>query len=78
MRDTTPAAARLVRERSLALPAERRLILAAGMFDTARAFVLASLPQGLPAEEVRVRLCARLYGPELARRCEAVLRGGAA
>lgn len=74
MHDTTPAAARLVRERSLALPPERRMIQAAEMFDTARAFVLASLPEGLAAGERRVRLCKRLYGEELAGRCGAWLK----
>jgi len=75
VRDTPAAFERMVRERMLALSAERRLVLGAEMFDTARAFVLASLPPELDDAERRVRLCARLYGPELAGRCEGALRG---
>ena len=63
----------LVRERWLALPAERRLVLAAEMFDTARALVLASLPAELSAAERRARLCERFYGAELARRYRAAV-----
>lgn len=76
MNDTTPEAGRLARELWLALPPEQRLLMAAGMFDTARAFVMASLPDGLTLDEQRTRLCARLYGEELARRYRAALGGG--
>lgn len=68
MRDTTPEAAHLVRQLWSDLPAGRRLVLAAGMADTARALVKASFPPGLPAHELRIRLCARLYGDDLAAR----------
>lgn len=78
MRDTPAAFQRMVRERMSSLSAEQRFLLGAEMFDTARAFALASLPPGLDEGETRVRLCSRLYGPEFARRCEQALRGRAA
>ncbi len=37
------------------------------MFDTARALVLVSLPEGLSAAERRARLCERFYGTGLAQ-----------
>lgn len=73
--DTTPEVARLARERWLALPEERRLELAADMFDTARALVVASFPGGLSQTERRARLCERFYGAELARRYRAAVEG---
>ncbi|HUG40393.1 MAG TPA: hypothetical protein VMM12_07905 [Longimicrobiales bacterium] len=72
--DTTPAAARIMRERWLALRPERRLVLAARMFDSARALVLSSFPEGLPEEDLKTRLCARLYGEDLSQRYNAALR----
>jgi hypothetical protein len=66
--DTSPVVAALVRERWLALSGAERLALAADMYDTARALVLASLPEELSAAERQARLCERFYGAELARR----------
>lgn len=40
-------------------------MIGVSMFETARAIVLASLPAGLSAEDLRRKLCERLY-PELA------------
>jgi len=42
--------------------AETCALMGADMFETARAFVLASLPPGLPPQELRRRLCERFYG----------------
>ncbi len=77
MRDTMPKAARLMKELWLGLPDERRIVLAAEMFDTARVLVLASFPDGLSPAETRRRLCARLYGKDLAARCAAALEAHA-
>lgn len=71
MRDTAPVAAALARERWLDLPPEHRLLLAASMFDSARAMVFASIPDDLTPASRRSWLCARLYGGDLARRLEA-------
>lgn len=62
MTDTTPEVARLVRELSARKTGVERLQMGAGMFETARTMVLASLPPGLPEREIRRRLCARFYG----------------
>jgi hypothetical protein len=45
-------------------PAER-LAMGSQMFEAARAIMLASLPPGLSATEIRRRLCERLYGDEV-------------
>lgn len=74
MHDTTPLVARKMRDAWLELPPERRLLLAAGMFDGARAMALASFPDGLSAEELKVRLCERLYGERLALHYRLALR----
>ena len=62
MNDTTPEFERLVRERFLALAPAERVNMCAGMFDTARALVEASLPPGLDPIERRRRICRRFYG----------------
>lgn len=67
MNDTSAAVARLVRERYAGLSGATRVAMGADMFETARALMLASLPPGLPAWEIRRRLCERLYGSLAAR-----------
>ena len=62
MNDTSPKVAQLIRERYAQLSGAVRVRMGAEMFETARTMVLASLPPGLPARELRRRLCARLYG----------------
>lgn len=58
----------------MARPPEERLYMAIRMFDAARTLVLASLPRGLTALEVRRRLFARLYSDMPAARVPAELR----
>jgi len=77
VRDTMPQAARLMKELWLELPDDRRMALATEMFDTARVLVLSSFPDGLSPAETRRRLCARLYGEDLAVRCAAALEARA-
>lgn len=62
MTDTTPEAARLVHELCSRKTGVERLQMGASMFETARTLVLASLPPGLPEQEMRRQLCARFYG----------------
>lgn len=62
MKDTTPEMEELVRERYLAMTPVERFSIGVQMFETARTMALASFPVGLSAEEVRRRLCERLYG----------------
>ena len=62
MQDTTPEFRRLVQERFARMTPEQRVLACTGMFDTARAMVEASLPEGLDPVERRFRLCERFYG----------------
>ena len=62
MNDTSPEIAALLRGRYTEMDPVDRLMIGVKMFETARAFVLASLPPGLTPLERRRRLCERLYG----------------
>ena len=65
MNDTDPQVAELVRQRLLERSGAERIMMASGMFDTAKAMVLASFPEGLTDVEIKGRLCERLYGDEV-------------
>jgi hypothetical protein len=65
MNDTTPEIEEKMREMLMARSGAERMIMAASMFDAARALVLASLPKGLSDDELRRRLCERTYGMTL-------------
>jgi hypothetical protein len=62
MNDTSPEIARLVQQRLMSKSGAERFVMGTRMFDAARAVVLASLPAGLPALELKRRLFERLYG----------------
>jgi hypothetical protein len=62
MNDTSPEIERRFRQMIMARSGAERLIMAASMFDAARAIVLASLPKDLPEEDLRQRLFERIYG----------------
>ncbi|HSY19701.1 MAG TPA: hypothetical protein VK815_15265 [Candidatus Acidoferrales bacterium] len=62
MNDTSPEIAELVRQRLMARSGSERFVMGTRMFDSARAMVLASLPAGLPADELKRRLFQRVYG----------------
>jgi hypothetical protein len=62
--DTSPAIEQMVRKKLMALSGEERFIIAAEMFESARAMVEASLPRGLSEIERRQELFRRLYGKE--------------
>lgn len=63
--DTSPEIERMARSRYAAMQPVERFMIGMSMFESARAMVLASRPAGLSAEDLRRKLCERLY-PELA------------
>jgi hypothetical protein len=65
MTDTSPNVGQRYRQMLLARSPVERMMMAARMFDTARAIALASLPPDLSPEESRRRLFERLYGDEI-------------
>lgn len=65
MTDTSPEMAERYRSMLLARSPSERVIMAAEMFDAARAIVLASFPPNLSPDERRRRLFARLYGDDV-------------
>ena len=65
MTDTPPEIAALVRQKLMARSAEERFLMGVRMFEAARAMVLASLPAGLPSEELKRQLFLRIYGEPL-------------
>jgi len=65
MNDTSPEITDLVRQKLMARSAEERFLMGASMFVAAREMVLASLPAGLPPEELKRQLFQRLYGQPL-------------
>lgn len=67
MNDTSPEIAAMIAARYAAMTGAERVRIAAGMFETARALVLASLPATATADERRRHLLHRFY-PELVGR----------
>jgi hypothetical protein len=65
MNDTDPQIAELVRQRLMVRSGAERVMMASGMFETAKAMVLASLPTGLTEIEIKKRLVERFYGDEV-------------
>ena len=65
MNDTSPEIAAMIREKLLARSGAERVLMGSRMFADARAMVLASFPNGLSENEIKGRLCERLYGNEV-------------
>jgi len=65
MNDTDPQVAELVRRRLMERLGLERMGMASGMFEAAKAMVLASFPKGLTDIEIKERLCEGLYGDEV-------------
>ena len=65
MTDTSPEMGERYRSMLLARSPSERVIMAAQMFDAARAIVLASFPPNLSPDERRRRIFARLYGDDV-------------
>ena len=63
--DTPPEIERMVRDKIMARSGEKRFIIGAQMFDSAREMVKASLPNGLSETERRRLLFKRIYGKEM-------------
>ena len=63
--DTSPEVQQLYDSLLMNLSGEERLMRCSRMFDAARDMVLASLPEGLPPDELRRRLYQRIYGEPL-------------
>ena len=65
MNDTSPEMQKIYRDKLMTLPPEKRMIMCAQMFESARTMVLASLPEGLSQNEIRKHLLLRFYADDL-------------
>ena len=65
MNDTDPQIAELVRQRMAERSGTERIMMASGMFEAAKAMVLASLPPGLSEIEIKGLLVERFYSGEV-------------
>ena len=65
MNDTSDTVARMVHDRYASMTPEERMRIAASLYETARAIVESSLPDGLTREQRRYASAKRLYGDEL-------------
>ena len=65
MNDTSDTVARVVNDRYASMTPEERMRIAASLYETARAIVESSLPDGLTREQRRYASAKRLYGDEL-------------
>jgi hypothetical protein len=63
--DTTPEMEKLVADRYRAMTPTERVLIAASMYETARAIVASSLPPNLTREDRRLAIVRRIYGKEL-------------
>jgi len=63
--DTDPHVAEIVRQRLMQRSGAERMMMASGMFEAAKAMVLASFPPGLTEIEIKQRLVERFYGDEV-------------
>jgi hypothetical protein len=55
----------MIKQRYKQMTPDERVNIAAGMFETARAIVLSSLPSSLSRSERRLAVARRFYGDEL-------------
>jgi hypothetical protein len=62
MNDTPPEIAELVRQKLMARSGSERFVMGTGMFDAARAVVIASLSKDLSPDELKRQLFQRVYG----------------
>jgi hypothetical protein len=65
MNDTSPKMKAMIRERYRKMTPDERVNIAAGMYETARAIVISSLPKTLSRREQRLAVARRIYGNEL-------------
>lgn len=62
MNDTSSDVEKMLRDRYMQLSGSERVIIGAGMYETARKIVLSSFPKDLPEQEKRRLLYERFYG----------------
>jgi hypothetical protein len=62
MNDATPEIEERVRKMMMERSPQERMRMAADMFESARALIIASLPKDLPPEELKRQLFQRIYG----------------
>lgn len=65
MSDTSPEMKAMIKARYAQMTPDERVRICAGMFDTARAIVISSLPKNLSRRELRLAVARRFYGNEL-------------
>lgn len=65
MTDTPPEVGKLYQQMLMARSNEERFMMGIGMFETARKFVLASLPPDATPRQIRQHLAQRFYGLSL-------------
>jgi hypothetical protein len=65
MNDTSAEFSRLVADRHRSMTPAERWLVASSLFETARAIVESSLPNGLTLEQRRLAVVRRLYQNEL-------------
>ena len=65
MTDTPPEVEKLYHQMLMARSNEERFMMGIGMFETARKFVLASLPPDATPRQIRQHLAQRFYGLSL-------------
>jgi len=65
MSDTSPKIEAMIRKRYEQMTPDERVRIAAGMFETARAIVISSLPPNLSRREQRLAVARRFYAGEL-------------
>jgi hypothetical protein len=68
MNDTSDDMARRVCEHYRSMTPVERCLVAASMYDTARALIQSSLPANLTVEQRRLAVAQRMYGDELPER----------
>ena len=65
MNDTPTEIAELMQQRLMERSGAERVLMGSGMFQMAKAMILASFPKDLSDIEIKRRLCERLYGTEV-------------
>lgn len=65
MDDTSPEAKKAFRRIIAAKTEEDRILMCAEMYETAREFIISSMPEGLSANEQKQHIFERLYGEPL-------------
>ena len=65
MNDTSPKMKAMIKARYKQMTPDERVEIAAGMYETARAIVISSLPPNLSRRDLRLAVARRFYAGEL-------------